>query len=59
MRSIQIEDDEMEMSDEDRDYQTVSHAKRKRYDSDNLKVIILKSKQNSVILIFKKFIGRK
>lgn len=45
MRSIQIEDDEMEMSDEDRDYQTVSHAKRKRYDSDNLKVIILKSKQ--------------
>ncbi|XP_065359235.1 ecto-NOX disulfide-thiol exchanger 2 [Calliphora vicina] len=37
LRSIQIEDDEMEMSDEDRDYQTVSHSKRKRYDSDNLK----------------------
>ncbi|KAM7355249.1 uncharacterized protein ACRADG_001383 [Cochliomyia hominivorax] len=37
LRSIQIEDDEMEMSDEDRDYQVTSHAKRKRYDSDNLK----------------------
>ncbi|XP_023293922.2 ecto-NOX disulfide-thiol exchanger 2 [Lucilia cuprina] len=37
LRSIQIEDDEMEMSDEDRDYQTTTHTKRKRYDSDNLK----------------------
>ncbi|XP_075161163.1 uncharacterized protein LOC142233986 [Haematobia irritans] len=37
LRSIQIEDDEMEMSDEDRDYQSTSHSKRRRYDSDNLK----------------------
>ncbi|TMW48147.1 hypothetical protein DOY81_006780 [Sarcophaga bullata] len=37
LRSIQIEDDEMEMSDEDRDHQSATHSKRKRYDSDNLK----------------------
>uniref|UniRef100_A0A1I8PLC0 RRM domain-containing protein n=1 Tax=Stomoxys calcitrans TaxID=35570 RepID=A0A1I8PLC0_STOCA len=37
LRSIQIDDDEMEMSDEDRDYQPTSTAKRRRYDSDNLK----------------------
>ncbi|XP_061386092.1 ecto-NOX disulfide-thiol exchanger 2-like, partial [Musca vetustissima] len=37
LRSIQIDDDEMEMSDEDRDYQTSSSAKRRRFDSDNLK----------------------
>ncbi|XP_073839122.1 uncharacterized protein [Musca autumnalis] len=37
LRSIQIDDDEMEMSDEDRDYQSSSSAKRRRFDSDNLK----------------------
>lgn len=37
LRSVQIEDDEMEMSDDDRHYQG-SSAKRTRYDADSLKV---------------------
>ncbi|KAI9588362.1 ecto-NOX disulfide-thiol exchanger 1 [Glossina fuscipes] len=38
LRSIQIEDDEMEMSDEDRDYYCQMPAsKRKRYESDHLR----------------------
>lgn len=37
LRSVQIEDDEMEMSDDDRNYQG-SGAKRTRYDADSLKV---------------------
>lgn len=36
LRSVQIEDDEMEMSDDDRHYQG-SSAKRTRYDADSLK----------------------
>ncbi|XP_055902486.1 ecto-NOX disulfide-thiol exchanger 2 [Eupeodes corollae] len=36
MRSVQIEDDEMEMSDEDRDFRS-SSSKRCRFDNDNLK----------------------
>ncbi|XP_054735510.1 ecto-NOX disulfide-thiol exchanger 1 [Anastrepha obliqua] len=36
LRSVQIEDDEMEMSDEDRNYQG-SSAKRTRYDAESLK----------------------
>lgn len=36
MRSVQIEDDEMEMSDEDRDFRSTS-SKRCRFDNDNLK----------------------
>ncbi|XP_055853725.1 ecto-NOX disulfide-thiol exchanger 2 [Episyrphus balteatus] len=36
IRSVQIEDDEMEMSDEDRDFRS-SSSKRCRFDNDNLK----------------------
>lgn len=36
MRSVQIEDDEMEMSDEDRDFRS-SSSKKCRFDNDNLK----------------------
>ncbi|XP_036216321.2 ecto-NOX disulfide-thiol exchanger 1 isoform X2 [Bactrocera oleae] len=36
LRSVQIEDDEMEMSDDDRNYQG-SSAKRTRYDAESLK----------------------
>ena len=37
MRCVQIEDDEMEMSEDDRDYRN-SSSKRSRYDNEHLKV---------------------
>lgn len=36
LRTVQIDDDEMEISDDERDYER--RSKRTRYDSDGLKV---------------------
>lgn len=39
LRTVQIDDDEMDISDDERDYE--KRNKRTRYDSDGLKVNIL------------------
>lgn len=50
LRTVQIDDDEMDISDDERDYE--KRNKRTRYDSDGLKVRLLDYQDENIVLIY-------